>query len=233
MAVFRYHPDILARFPTIVGGVIVANGMTNGAASDALKSAYETEQQAALLRIGATLLSEVPSLSAWRRVFSGFGVDPTQYRSAAEALLRRLTKQGNIPTINTLVDAGNLVSIRYGVPVAVFDTRQNSGAITVQFAAGAERFTALGQADSEHPEPGEVIFADDSGLVCARRWCWRQSAQSAAHNGTTSAVITIEGHHATAKSDVSAALNDMLSLLRQYTGGSFEETVLDKDNPMI
>ena len=39
-------------------------------------------------------------------------------RSAAEALLRRLTKQGSIPSINTLVDIGNLVSIRYALPVA-------------------------------------------------------------------------------------------------------------------
>ena len=43
----------------------------------------------------------------------GFGVDPTQYRSAAEALLRRLSKSGEIPSINALVDLGNLVSIRY------------------------------------------------------------------------------------------------------------------------
>ncbi len=30
------------------------------------------------------------------RVFRGSGVDPGQYRSAAEALLRRLTKQGEL-----------------------------------------------------------------------------------------------------------------------------------------
>ena len=29
MPVFQYHPDILARYPSIVGGVILAHGMTN------------------------------------------------------------------------------------------------------------------------------------------------------------------------------------------------------------
>ncbi len=80
------------------------------------------EQQGTLRRIGDTPLSQIPSLVAWRAVFRSFGVDPTQYRSAAEALLRRLTKKGDIPSINLLVDLGNLVSIRYALPVAVFDT---------------------------------------------------------------------------------------------------------------
>ena len=78
-------------------------------------------------RIGETPLSQIPSLAAWRSVFRGFGLDPTQYRGAAEALLRRLTKKGEIPSVNTLVDIGNLVSIRYALPVALFDLRATTG----------------------------------------------------------------------------------------------------------
>jgi DNA/RNA-binding domain of Phe-tRNA-synthetase-like protein len=94
---FQYHPDLLARFPNIVGGVIFADGLTNSAASDALRSRYADEQAAVKARIGDAALSGLPSLAAWRAVFSAFGVSPTQYRSAAEALLRRLTKKGRYP----------------------------------------------------------------------------------------------------------------------------------------
>ena len=97
--------------------------------------------------------SELPSLAAWRRAFRAFGVDPTGYRSAAEALLRRLTKQGSIPSINTLVDIGNLVSIRHALPVAVFDQRAMTGGTTVRFATGDETFTDLGTGERESPEP--------------------------------------------------------------------------------
>ncbi|HEU4832604.1 MAG TPA: phenylalanine--tRNA ligase beta subunit-related protein [Actinomycetota bacterium] len=45
-------------------------------------------------------------------------------------------KQGDIPSISTLVDIGNLVSIRYAVPVAVFDRAGVAGSITVRFATG-------------------------------------------------------------------------------------------------
>ncbi len=233
MAVFQYDTDILTRYPTVVGGVILAQGMTNGPAPEELQAAFLAEQQAALQHVGDTPLSQITSLAAWRAVFRSFGVEPTQYRSSAEALLRRLTKKGDIPCINLLVDLGNLVSIRYALPVAVFDTRTLQGAVTVHFADGSERYTTLGQDEVEHPEPGEVVFSDATKLVIARRWCWRQSEQSAAQQGTTQAIITVEAHHAEGNKDVDAALNDLLTLLRTYAGGNFICSRLDTTNPVI
>jgi DNA/RNA-binding domain of Phe-tRNA-synthetase-like protein len=114
----------------------------------------------------------------------------------------------------------NLVSIRHRLPVAVFDQSAVTGVTTVRFADGTEAFTDLGADVVSHPEPGEVIFVDDAGLVSARRWCWRQSDQSAARPGTTEALITVEGHHEVAEEDVSAALEDLLGLLAVYQPGS-------------
>lgn len=216
MPIFRYDPDILQRFPGGTGGAIHAEGLTNVPSPGPLRAAFESEQAAVRARIGETALSEIPSLNAWRRAFRAFGVDPTAYRSAAEALLRRLTKQGSIPSINALVDLGNLVSIRYGLPVAVFDQRAVTGGTTVRFAGGHETFTDLGSGQPEAPEAGEVIFIDDAGLVSARRWCWRQSAESASGLETTNILVTVEGHHDAAAADVRAAVADLEALLSAY-----------------
>ena len=217
---FAYDPEVAARFPSVAGGVIHATGVSNGPSPQALVEAFHAEQEAALARVGETPLSELPTLAAWRRTFRAFGVDPTAYRSAAEALLRRLTKQGSLPTINALVDIGNLVAIRYGLPVAMFDQRMGTGATTVRFAAGTESFTDLGSGDRETPAEGEVIFVDDAGLVSARRWCWRQSAESASGPDTTEVLVTVEGHHDGAEADVRAAAADLETLLRTYAGPS-------------
>src|SRR5262249_24391107 len=151
-----------------------------------------------------------------------------QCRSAAEALLRRLTKKGDIPSINLLVDLGNLVSIRYALQVAVFDTRALQGPLTVRFADGSERYTLLGQPGVvEHPEAGEVIFSEETGFVFAQRWCWRQSDESAARESTTHAIITVEGHHDAARADVEAAVDDLLALLAKYARGEYISTILD------
>ena len=231
MILFQYDAEIIRRYPAIVGGVIYARDMTNGPTPAQLQTAYTVEQQATISRIGNTPLSAIASLAAWRGAFREFGVEPTQNRSAAESLLRRLTKKGDIPSINTLVDVCNLVSIRYALPAAVFDIRAIDGTLTVHFADGSERYTTLGQSEVEHPAPGEVVFSDDTGLVMARRWCWRQSEQSAAQLDTTSAIITIEAHHANAHKDIEAALQDLLTLLKEYAGGTYTAGILDAQKP--
>jgi DNA/RNA-binding domain of Phe-tRNA-synthetase-like protein len=220
VALFQYDPQIVAGFPSIVGGVLVADGVRNGPSPAELLAAFEEEQRVVRARLGDTPLSELPSLAAWRRAFRGFGVDPTAYRSAAEALLRRLTKQGSIPSINTLVDIGNLVSIRYGLPVAVFDRASINGGLTVRLATGAESFTDLGSGAVESPEPGEVIFTDAGGRVAARRWCWRQSAESASRDSTTDILVTVEGHQDGAGADVEAAVCDVEALLLRWSRAS-------------
>jgi DNA/RNA-binding domain of Phe-tRNA-synthetase-like protein len=228
---FRYDDAIIEQYPDVVVGVIYAEGMTNGQTPDPLLALYQAEQEAVRARIGNTPLSEIESLAAWRRVFSSFGVKPTQYRSAAESLLRRLTKKGDIPSINLLVDAGNLVSIRYGLPVAVMDVRGIDGEITVHFADGAETFTNLNGDEVQYPDPGEVVFTDESDNVVARRWCWRQSDASAAREDTTAALITIEAHHS--REAVEQAVQDMLDLLKAYAGGTAIYDVLDAQHTRV
>ena len=234
MTTFRYDAAILERFPAITGGVILAKGVRNGPSPEPLRAAYLEEQRATLSRIGETPLSQLPTLAAWRSAFRRFGVDPTQCRSAAEALLRRLTKKGDIPSINALVDLGNLVSIRYALPVAIFDIRALTGPLTVRFATGEERYTPLGQPDvTEHPAAGEVVFSDDAGLVFAERWCWRQSDQSAARDETPAGVVTVEAQHDGGHTEIEAALADLLALLECYAGGRVISAVLDARHPAL
>lgn len=216
MGGFGYDGPIIERFPSIRAGVIHATGLDNGPTPEPLLDAYLAEQELVGSQIADIPLSETPSIAAWRRVFTSFGVKPTQYRNAAESLLRRLVKKGDIPSINTLVDLVNLISIRHRMPVAVFDQRAVTGSTTVRFAVGDERFTDLGSDIVSHPEEDEVIFVDDDSLVSARRWCWRQSDQSAAGPGTVEVLITIEGHHDGADTDVEQATDDLLGLLRAH-----------------
>lgn len=119
------------------------------------------------------------------------------------------------------------MSIRYALPVAVFDIRTLTGILSVQFADGDEHYTELGRDEIKHPDKGEVIFADETGLVYARRWCWRQSLQSAARLDTTSAIIVVEAQHENAYTDIENAQSDLLDLLQQYVGREFDAAILN------
>ena len=230
---FRYSDEVLSRFPEVRGGIVWTPLVRNGPTPLAVADAFRAEQAQVLERIGQTPLAALPTLAAWRRAFSAFGVKPTQYRSAAEALLRRLTKKGDLPQVNLLTDIGNLVSIRYGLPVAMLDMRQVTGGITVRFARGDEAFVELDSEETSRPDPGEVIFADEASAVHARRWCWRQSAASAAREETREVLVTVEGHHVGADADVHAALDDLATLLRERAGASPVSCVLSPTVPMF
>lgn len=228
---FVYDSPVLAQFPEIVGGVLNVSGLQNGPSSPELLALYIAEQERVKAR--GIVPTEMPPLVAWRSAFRRFGVNPTQYRSAAEALLRRLDKKGDIPSINTLVDIGNLVSIRYALPVAIVDVRDLVTPITVHLATGQETFVELDDQSAVHPEAGEVIFLDGNGVVVARRWCWRQSAESAARADTQRVLVTVEGHHAEAHEDIQKALADLTDLLQRFAGGTVSGAVLDAENPQF
>ena len=229
---FSYHPDVIERYPTIRAGVVHAVGLSSGPSPAALEDEFRAQQGTSRSALEGRALSAVPSIAAWRRAFSSFGVKPTQYRNAAEALLRRLVKRGGIPSINLLVDVANLVAIRYALPVAAFDQLEVTGATEVRFADGSERFTDLGSGPTEAPRPGEVVFVDRAGLVSARRWCWRQSRQSATGPHTVEALFTVEGHHNTAAEDVAAAVNDVALFLGQYQPSArLEVSLLSPESP--
>ena len=229
---FSYHPRIIERYPAVRAGVVHAVGLSNGPAPPALWEEYRAQQRAAAAELAGMPLAAAPSIGAWRRVFSSFGVKPTRYRSAAEALLRRLAKHGDIPSINLLVDIANLASIRYRLPVAAFDQASVTGTTSVCFAGGGERFTDLGGAQAVNPAPGEVIFVDGAGVVSARRWCWRQSAQSATRPETVEVLFTVEGHHDGAAADVAAAAEDIAGLLeRHQPRARLQAALLSPDDP--
>ena len=77
-----------------------------------------------------------------------------------------------------------------------------------------------------------MIFIDAAGHVAARRWCWRQSAESASSASTTDVLVTVEGHHPEARADVEAALADLDALLRTFAGAeSTISGIVDAHSP--
>ncbi|MCY4525361.1 MAG: hypothetical protein OXB89_02025, partial [Anaerolineaceae bacterium] len=91
----------------------------------------------------------------------------------------------------------------------------------------------LGEREAQQPAEGEVIFADTTDLVIARRWCWRQSAESAARADTTEALVTCEAQHADNASAVEQALEELTNLLSRFAGGDANSAILDAGNPSL
>ncbi|HCB3101140.1 TPA: B3/4 domain-containing protein [Klebsiella aerogenes] len=118
-------------------------------------------------------------LAAWSTVFKAFGAKPKRTPCSAEALRKRVLRDGAMPAIDPVVDLYNAVSLRYAIPVGGENIAAYCGAPRLVIADGSEPFDTMkeGLAAVESPEPGEVIWRDDRGVTC-RRWNWRQGVRT-------------------------------------------------------
>lgn len=195
---FQHASEIWRDFPELAAGALRADEITTDVDVDAAVNRFT---EIARSRLAGGTESELPEIRAWRRTFSRMGLKPTQYRCAAESLLRRYRKERRLPRLHPLVDICNAISLAFAIPIAVLDTTKITGDLVVRYATGAERYTTF-SGETERPDAGEVIFADDAGLAHARRWTNRQSGHSAVRDTTSSVLIVAEAVHDSAASDI-------------------------------
>lgn len=224
---FAHTPAIWQAFPELVVGAIHAEGIHDRAPVQPALARYTGIAQS---RLQAGAESELPAIQAWRRAFARMGLKPTQVRCAAEALLRRLRKEGMLPPLHPLVDLCNAVSVAYAIPVAVFDLAHVAGSLQVRHGTGDEDYLAFG-GEHERPDAGEVIFADEQGRVHARRWCNRQSALSAIRTATTRVLIVAEGMHDAAGREVPELIDALERELTALWGARVRSALLTREAP--
>lgn len=224
---FEHSSDIWRQFPELVVGVIQTAGISADADVDApIAELIEIARG----RMGNDSESLLPEVQAWRRVFSRMGLKPTQYRCASESLLRRFRKEGELPRIHPLIDLCNAASLVFATPVAAFDVAAVAGYIEVRHATGDERYLSF-TGEIEHPDPGEVIFADAAGQVHARRWTHRQSGLSAIRPTTSDVLIVAEAMHDSAATDVPALIDALAGRITTAWSVEPRTAILSADDP--
>jgi len=221
---FFHSSSIWSDFPRLVAGVILVDGITKDVSVD---SQIQIFTAMAGERLATSMEGHLPEIAAWRRAFSDMGLKPTQYRCAAEALLRRFRKDKAMPRIHPLVDLCNVISLAFAIPVAVFDVAKVVGGIEVRYASGSESFLDF-SGNVEQPQRNEVIFADSSGRAHARRWTNRQSAYSAVREETQTVLIVAEALHESAPTDVERLTAAITGELVRAWSATPESRILDR-----
>lgn len=91
-------------------------------------------------------LKEITSIAATRRVYKACGKDPSRYRPASEALIRRVLQGKELYRLNTLVDLVNLASIAFGYSIGGFDADRFVGdTLTLGIGREGEPYEGIGR----------------------------------------------------------------------------------------
>lgn len=210
-AVAVLRPDYRALL-LVVEGLGAADSDT---ASEALLSAAEDWARRAL---AGSVVEELPHVAAWRDAYRAFGAKPQRTRNSLEALTRRAVD--GLPRVNRLTDLYNAVSVLHQVPLGGEDLAGYDGAPRLVRATGSESFDTVagGEPTSEHPEPGEVVWRDDTGVTC-RRWNWRQGRRTQLTDDTTRALFILDALAPMSDDALQAAGDAVADQLRRLGSG--------------
>lgn len=213
---FRIEEPFRALFPEALIGIVVANGIDTRADAAGAREALADAAAQAAQAIGGDDLARHPAVAPWREAYRRFGVKPSRHRSSIEGLLRS-APAGGPRSINPLVDLYNAVSLKHMLPCGGEDLDAIQGDLRLTVAAGGEPFVPLGASDNLPPGAGEVVYADDAGIVC-RAWNWREAERTKLTPETTRAVLVIEALPPGAGDDVLAACGDLAALVTNQLG---------------
>ncbi|MBB5752985.1 B3/B4 domain-containing protein [Prosthecomicrobium pneumaticum] len=229
--------DIAAAFPDFRVALVVFEGLAVGSerpeALDALIAAREAETRHVY---AGTDLSAIPGVAAWRTAYRAFGIKKTSYRSSVERLVKNVLAERPLPRINPFVDAYNAVSLRSVMPIGADDADRVGLALAFRYARPGDSFVDMAGGEEgegatpaeDPPKPGEVVYAAGSTVLC-RRWNWRQDARSLVAPETRRAVVTVQ---ANGVGDLDGAVEDLVSLVARFCGGTAAVAIADRDRPV-
>lgn len=204
--------------PEFVGACLEAE-VVNSPYNEALWA--EIEQLAEKFRGELTTesLKELTSISATRRVYRACGKDPSRYRPASEALIRRMLQGKELYQRDTLVDLINMASIAYGYSIGGFDADKFVGdTLTLGIGREGEPYEGIGRGNINiHGLP---VYRDAQGGVGTPT---SDNERTKMTSETTHLLVLINGYDGNEQrvKENAAYIQTLLRKYAQSNGGTF------------
>jgi len=203
-------------------GAVVFRDPCIGARDAALHEAIVGEAQAAASRYASSeAIRALPEVVAFRELLRQVGVNPRREQPSVERLLNYALKRGDLPAINSLVDAYNLVSIRSLCSLGAHDLDKFDMPVSLRLLTGNESFTPLGSDKQVSINPGEYAYVDARNRVLCRLDVL-QAEFSKVTPATTNALLIVEGTTAHAADHLRRTVADVIELVTRHCGGTAE-----------
>ena len=139
----------------------------------------------------------------------------------AERLLGMIKKAGKLPTINTFVDAYNVVSVDSGLTIGAHDLDKLKGDLAFVVLKEDKEFVPMGAKEKAIAKKGEYAIVDSLGNVLCRMDI-RQDDESKITKNTQNAVLEIQGNSKTSEKMLEEKLKETCELIVKHCGGNYK-----------
>lgn len=164
-------------------------------------------------------LKKMSGIAATRKVYRACGKDPSRYRPASEALIRRMLQGKQLYQRDTLVDLVNLASIAFGYSIGGFDADKFEGdTLTLGVGKAGEPYEGIGRGNINIE--GLPVYRDCLGGVGTPT---SDNERTKMMSDTSHLVVLINGYDGN-EQQVRANAEYIQSLLKKYCksdGGSY------------
>jgi len=130
--------------------------------------------------------AEIEGLAPARELYRIFGIDPTKTRPSSEKLLRRVLGGRALPRISNAVDLGNLLALRFLLPIGLFDASKIDGDVELRPGLPGESYAGIA---------GQAVHLEGRPLLADRRGAFgnptADSARTAVETSTVELWMTI------------------------------------------
>ena len=210
--------EIQAVCPEFIGACVEAN-VSNSPYCQPLWDEIDAMGNKYRSTLTTESLKQLSGIAATRRVYRACGKDPSRYRPASEALIRRQLTNKSLYQIDTLVDLTNLASIAYGYSIGGFDADKFHGdTLTLGIGRAGEPYEGIsrGMINIE----GLPVYRDATGGVGTPT---SDNERTKITLQTTHLVVLINGYDGN-EANVKANAEYIQELLRKYCdsdGGTY------------
>lgn len=112
-------------------------------------------------------LESIHEIVAYRRLQKMLGSDLREILPAVEGMLVRGVLKGKFPTVNSAVDAANIICIENLVPIGLFDLDRVEGDVELRLAHSGDEFTPIGKSSPEKLKMNTPILRDSKKIFSA------------------------------------------------------------------
>jgi len=155
------HDGVISRFP---GLEVRALRFSARVRQEGYPFGQQLEEVKKRLGLQPSSLKDHPIIRAYRDFYWRLGIDPTKQRPSSEALARRLLAQGDLPRINSVVDAGNIASAETLIAIGLYDLDEVRGVPLLRWARQGERFEDITGRSIALGE-NNLVLADELGIM--------------------------------------------------------------------
>ncbi|MCH7902297.1 hypothetical protein IIC68_00935 [archaeon] len=139
---------------------------------------------------------------------------------AAKILVNLILENNYLPNISRAVDCMNVVSIKSGLTISMWDSEKINGNIIYKNSQGGEKYWPFMGEEVELLD-NELAAFDEEKVLCLVRY--RDSKYAPIMEETTKMVVHIQGVEGISKERVENALNELEQLLIENVGAKISK----------